>query len=434
MTRRIGGSVDWLIVMILVLGPLQWITLADIGLTLKPVHLPLFLVAGFGVAATLGRRQSIEIDRSCLAAIGPFTVSYLVYLLALYVGCFYAASPAFGLSLVFKLCLQAAIGFGVLLYFVQLSTRRIFDSLLLGSLLSGITFLLVASYTLALRGESLPELVLQAVTTGNPALLQFKLFLTLFNAGDWSGGVRTPASLRQVTMAFFYLSLMISLHRVLVPGSAPKVRMLAWSSAGIALFILLISLSRSLILVSAVGLGLVSLSLIRERAHRLIFGCLAFGLSAFAIFLLRDPSGIIGLVEARFGGLNQDGRLLQYAKSFETIAAAPIWGQGTGHMDEFRVGTTNMVHNLLLGAWVQAGIWAVLAALTFTAALVWMMWERVRIFWRQPALISLVALPILPVIRSQLGGQGGNYTLPEFLAIILFVSLVYRADLSRWQG
>jgi hypothetical protein len=80
MTRRIGGSVDWLIVMILVLGPLQWITLADIGLTLKPVHLPLFLVAGFGVAATLGRRQSIEIDRSCLAAIGPFTVSYLVYL------------------------------------------------------------------------------------------------------------------------------------------------------------------------------------------------------------------------------------------------------------------------------------------------------------------------------------------------------------------
>jgi hypothetical protein len=101
-------------------------------------------------------------------------------------------------------------------------------------------------------------------------------------------------------------------------------------------------------------------------------------------------------------------------------------------MDEFRVGTTNMVHNLLLGAWVQAGIWAVLAALTFTAALVWMMWERGRIFWRQPALISLVALPILPVIRSQLGGQGGNYTLPEFLAIILFVSLVYRADLSRW--
>jgi O-antigen ligase len=290
--------------------------------------------------------------------------------------------------------------------------------------------LAIAWVTLAQKGIFLPGLIAQAISTGNAGLLQFKLFLTLFNSGDWViGGGHTPASLRQVSLAFFYITGLFALMQLVSPAQPRSLRWIALTGLVLSLLIILASLSRSLILMVALGGFVVSLGLIHRRADALLYLLVIGALGLAALFLMREANGLFNIVEARFGGIGQDGRVTQYTQSLASIAERPFWGHGTGHKDEFRAGYQNMVHNLFLGAWVQAGLFGLATALTFTGLLVLTVLRTALRFYKTPQGLALVALLLLPLIRSQLGGQGGNYTLPEFLAVILALNLLYRRDL-----
>lgn len=409
--------IDPALVAILALGPVQWVTLADPGLAVKPVHLPLAYAALRGL-----------LRPGPLAGLAPglFAAGFAAYLAALALGLFGAADPAAGARLLLKLTLHAGLALGLARDLARLSLRRIFDSLLLGGALAALIFVTLAAVTLARHGMSLTGMLVQAVTTGNAALLQFQLFLTLFNGGEAGAGAeRTPASLRQVSMGFFYIAALGALPALMRPAAGRR-RLMAAAGLGAAMLLIAASLSRSLILALGLALALMLAAGAGRRADRALLGLIGAALLGAMLVALRDLSGLFELVETRFGGISEDGRLLQFRLTLEAIAEAPLFGQGTGHMQEFRAGSRNMVHNLFLSAWVQAGAAALLSALVFTLALAGLMAAGVLRHRHAPRRLAAALLLILPLARSQVGGQGGNFALSEWVAISLALAILCR--------
>lgn len=423
-----ASAIDWPLALVFVLGPVQWVTLVDTGLALKPVHLPVILCALAGFARA-GRARGAA-ARASVAAAGPLALVYVAYLAVLLTGVFPADDPGRGAALVAKLWLQAVLAAGVFLYLLRLPVRRICDSVVAGGLMGAGVFVALAWMTLAAHGQSLPGLVAEALATGSPAPLQFRLFLTLFNAGDWAaGGARTPASLRQVSLGFFCITGLFSAAALVAPARGTAARLAGAAGLGAALLLVLASLSRSLALVLVLSGMLVAAGLVRSRGQAALFAGLVVAAGVGLAWLAGATAGIFELLGARYGDIGADGRLHQYVRTLDSIAAAPLAGYGTGHVEEFRPGARNMVHNLLLGAWVQAGAAGLALALAMTLAALWLLLGRVAVLRRRPDLLALAALPILPLLRSQLGGQGGNYALPELLAFVLGLALLFRPAL-----
>ncbi|MBN2906250.1 MAG: O-antigen ligase family protein [Rhodobacteraceae bacterium] len=414
-----GGRlrIDPALALIMVLGPLQWITLADVGLAIKPVHLPLAYGALRGVMRP-----------SALTGLAPalFAAAFAAYLGTLTLALFNSANLGAGLSLLAKLAIHALLTLGLTLHLARLGRRRIFDSLLFGGAMGALVFLAVASLTLARQGLSLTGMIGRALATGDATALQFRLFLSLFNEGG-AGAERTPASLRQVAMGFFYISALGAVP-FLSGARGGRLRVVAVLSLGLSVALIAGSLSRSLVL--ALGLALAGLLIARagRRADSVLLTLAGLSLVGALLFSLRETATLFDLISARFDGLDHDGRLLQYRLTIETIAQAPLIGHGTGHMQEFRAGSRNMVHNLFLSAWVQGGAAGLLTALLFSLTLVGLMLGRLVGSRNDLAQLTAALLPILPLLRSQIGGQGGNYALPEWLAISLTLAILCRRE------
>ena len=125
------------------LGPLQWITLLDVGLALKPMHPPFFLAAAIGWFRFSQGRVSVDLVR----AVMPFIVIYGFYLAMLLMSVLWGGTLTFTFKyLIYFVC---AMGFMFLLstYEREPLMRLLFWSGISASLF----FIAVAAITLAAR-------------------------------------------------------------------------------------------------------------------------------------------------------------------------------------------------------------------------------------------------------------------------------------------
>lgn len=413
-------DVDWLLVAIMVLGPIQWVTVADLGLALKPVHVPLALMGWLGFVRCWTSPLKLEASIARTAAVfAGLMAAYVCVLLGSVIG---SPTPAKGVIVVSKIAAQAAlIGLGFL-YLAGLSRPRILNSLVIGGAWAGMVFVAFAWVTLEQRGLSLPGLIHTTLITGDPRPLQFKLFLTLFNDGA-VGGVRTPASLRQVSMGFLFIGFIAAVHRIMEGPRAP-LRRIAILAACLSFLVICASLSRSFLLLVLASMVLLGLSMLKTRTAGVFVLALTLVIGVIGLGLQSEATGVIALAEARFGDLSHDGRINQFGRSWAAIAEHPFFGHGAGYAEEFRTGRSSIVHNILLSAWVQAGIFGVLSALCLTGFLCFQFLTTCARWLWCPDKIALAMLFALPLFRSQLGGFGGNYALGELLALALGLILV----------
>src|SRR5690606_21912118 len=91
-----------------------------------------------------------------------------------------------------------------------------------------------------------------------------------------------------------------------------------------------------------------------------------------------------------------------------------LWGHGTG----VTVNNGLRAHNLFLSSWYECGMFTFLASVAFFLLIV-IAWGNNMLGWlRTPGGASrpidpdwLFALPVLPLVRSMVSGEGGNFTL-----------------------
>jgi len=402
-----------LLIAFLGLGPLQWITLADVGLSLKPVHLPFFIAAGWGYLMLLrGARPAVG------GFLATFTLFYIVYVLAMTASLMQGGQAIYTAKIV--LHFLAAIGFFVFL--TRMSRADLFAGLLYGGLVATIGFFVVAAITLGGRGVNMFEVIFRALATGNPALLQFKIFLNLFNESVTDAD-RVGAALRHTVMGFIFLSLLSAVYCLLEQG-----RRIAWVTIGLAVFILMISVSRSQILATTLALTPLMLSYARRGGILVPIVLLGIGIGGTLFVTSSASDGIFAIIDQRFGNFGQDGRVAMFEATLGEIDRRPLAGYGAGVGVDYGGRELIPVHNLILAAWHQAGLVALVAALGFTLSLLGLYVTGLAGARARPELLAVAGLLVLPMFRSQVSGAGGNYTLPEWGCILVAFALVLRVS------
>jgi O-antigen ligase len=402
--------IAWLAVLLtFALGPLQWITLVDVGLALKPVHPPFFLAAALGWAAFVRGQVPAKLVR----AAGPFILLYGGYLFMLLMSVMWGGSLTFVLK--YTIYFLSALGFMFLLSTYEYD--RLMRLLFWAGLSASLFFIGFAAVSLAAKGINLISVIGRALSTGNPALLQFMIFRNLF---DLQNGPITEDSLtvalRHTSLGFIYIGFLFA-------AATAKGNYLSWAAMFISSAIILLSVSRGVTLAVILALSPLLFGLLRKVPTTMYFTVLSLVAGIILLPALVDLSGVAQIVDDRFGSFGQDGRLGMYEIALGLINERPLMGFGVGHRYDYGGAIPFQVHNLFLGAWIQGGILCLVFALGFTAYLVALYFKRVSFFIADPSKLCLLGVLILPLFRSQISGSGGAYTLPEWICIAIVLAL-----------
>ena len=422
--------VDWPLLLVFALGPIQWVTLLDVGLALKPVHLVMFPMAAYGLAQVLSGLRIVDVPKGTVV----FWVAFFAYLFSLVVSLLHSLSPAEGFSQIAKMLIYGVMGLGIALYIATRPRETLLRTLCLAPLVSAGTFLIVANIVLATRGISMMGLVVRALESGNPAVLQFALFLNLFNTPDQiASGDKAPTALRHTALSFVWLS-GVAAGAVALSWTRASTALRLTATAGVVLAatVVVLSVSRSLILAAIAASLVIAVVWFLSGRKLTLFGALGATVAVAAAALIAvQASSVTNIVGQRLGALTEDGRIDMYAETLDAIAAAPVFGRGIG----VEVNATarvdrgviyHQVHNLFLAAWIQGGIFSLACAVTYYFGLLTMLGSLILRSRTLPVGGFLAAALALPLLRSQVAGDGGNFTIGEWLCIALALGLSAR--------
>ena len=192
-----------------------------------------------------------------------------------------------------------------------------------------------------------------------------------------------------------------------------------------ATVVVLFSLSRSALLVWAVGLLFFAASFVSRRSARLgrwalvvILACVV----GWGGWQLLDDTPFVDRLTT---DITQGPRAAQIAKVFQTKLSATevIIGSGAN-----RFARNHRIHNLLLSSFIEGGLSALLIVIAQYAILVGAGWRSVT---RGSPAIALIGLLIVGMMRTLVAGGGGYYTTSGMLAVAVFLTL---RDTPRFRG
>ncbi len=402
--------IAWLAILLtFALGPLQWITLLDVGLTLKPVHPPFFLAAGLGWI----RFVSGQVPPPLVRAVAPFVILYSGYLFMLFISVLWGGSLTFVIK--YTLYFISAMGFMFLLSTYEYD--KLMRLMFWAGLAASVFFVGFAAVTLAAKGIDLFSVVGRALMNGNPALLQFMVFRNLF---DLPPGVLIPDSvtvaLRHTLLGFIYIGFLFAAATV-------KANYWSWLAMFISSAIILLSVSRGVTLAMILALSPLLFATLRKTPGTMYFVVLGLVASVIMLPVFVDLSGVFQIIDERFGSLGQDGRVGMYEIALGLINEKPLIGYGAGHRYDYGGAIPYQVHNVFLGAWIQGGIVCLVFAIGFTGYLLALYFRRIAFYLSEPSKICLLGIILLPLFRSQISGSSGAYTLPEWICIAIVLAI-----------
>jgi O-antigen ligase len=430
-----------------------WISLFEVaGLQVNLAHL---CFTGLALIFGLWRFPEFWRDpggKSTLA----FSACYALYLTALFFSLFMGNQQASSYSLLVKYAAYFTIFFivVVILGCPTVSNPSIGKAVYWGSPLGIAVFLGFATYVFFRAGRNFALEFGTALVQGDLAFLQFRLFLPLlnYNASEIDRTSDTFIAISRIntlTGTFvLYLQLVWIYRRAASIAMPPRlVSIICWSVTLFSLGVILGSASRTniaaVILSALAALTAHTLSARDNRQFNNIVILLFIGacLLVFGVVVLPTTIGVDDMLAARFSGetLSGDSRLAQYSEAWERIRERPFTGYGLGAGidligDGGRVG--QQVHNLFLASWYEAGIAGLCGAIAFYGCCL-AVWFRAffqirfgpeRYFRRGISPYWAVALPCLPLVRAMFSGQGGNFTLVEWVCLAFFFAINVRNE------
>lgn len=394
--------------LLLILGPIQWVTIAEVGLNLKLVHVPWFLLMFLGFKDLFLASGA----RHYLMGLGMFGGLYLLYFGFLAISSVYSPrEEAFIIQYLSKIIIYFVGSLGVYLSVSSMSMKEFERALLVGSLGSVFLFLVIVEVVLQGEGLSVIDLVALALSSGDSSYLQFQLFRALFDSVDSESEL--AVSLRNSLIGFIFIS-----YCLLMYFSLKDRKLLPVVAAILAFFIVLVSVSRSNIIATVFATLPI---LFFYMSKKVVFGIIAGAVFIFTLPFIGSflDTGAGEIVQSRFGALEEDGRVDMYSVAFDAIERSPLLGSGAGYEVRHGVGKSIMVHNLFLASWLQAGVLALIAAIGFYMLVVRRYLATFRV-WRGSAHLYMISgLFILPLVRSQVSGSGGNFTIAEWLCLVI---------------
>jgi hypothetical protein len=266
------------------------------------------------------------------------------------------------------------------------------------------------------------------VTKGDLDYVFYDFFRGIFNVNVAEGGDLVKASQKNA-VSVALLTALVAFRAGHRPDRKDVFGLIATL---LALFVLLMLNSRSVLLATAIGFCLIGLlHVLREwRPNPLAVAVLVllFISVAFAMtLLLYSDSAAVAAIEGRFAFADDSAasRMSQYGWALQRIEGNILWGAGYDELDG------QPVHNLLLGALMHAGLPAFLLVLiAYTSLLAFWLGFLQRIvtqpgWWVLPLRPEWVAvLPLTPIIRVWLSGDAGHPGLSEWVSLGMFFGIL----------
>lgn len=422
-SRRHDRVTAWAVVAFLSVLTLEWVTVTGFsGGFIKPFHLAMI---GVGLIA-FARWHPGRVVGPVLARHAPIYVPYIVLIALALAGGLRFATPYFPrnngirqLSYVGASMLLA----GVLLQI--LPHRRVQRVLAWAGVFTAVT--VAAGLTLALASQNVNpiNLVQEALAKADPDIISNELLRGAFRTDE--GLAEAGANLRHKVFLAVLIGTFLGL--AFLPAVSRRrtvVRALLMVAGAAGSLLVVLSLSRSTILVLVIPAVLVPLRiLVRRRAgtlHAVVFGLAGLVFAGLALSplaeLLYERFAATGSVEARLEGAGP---------IFMSLAPEAALA-GTA-----KPSTGSSPHNLVLDAWLSGGVLASLAALLVLVFFTRVWWRIARGYltgtgrWLLPVEpVWLLGIGFLPLVRSVTAGN--QFHMVEWTAIAVFLAVVTAND------
>ncbi|TFL16375.1 O-antigen ligase family protein [Jannaschia formosa] len=411
-------------VLIMACLPLQWIELTRLGGfdIVLPYLAILFALAAIAISdAKLARGTALVRDAT------PFLLPYVFYLLIIMVALYGSLAQSTPVRQIFFIL--SGLAFGTVL----IASQNLGRLLRAAGVAAPVVFVIITEVIARDLGTSWVEALTRFFTSGDLGFVTYSFFRGIFNAQfDTDELVIAAAEKNSVAVALLVAMQLFAAGRV--PGEKDR----SGFAMLLVFFVLLLMLNaRSVLLVAIVSVLLAALiSALRARrisllgAFAMTFAAIG-GVATLAVVATSD-SAIVSTLKERFAFSDHstDARLGQYSWAISRINESLLLGGGYAELHG------QPVHNLFLGAFMHAGLFAFLLVVGAYLALValWI-WFCARLVvhpdqWSLPIRAEWVAaLPLLPLFRVWVAGGAGHPALGEWIALMTFGALL---ALDRW--
>jgi hypothetical protein len=406
----------WLFLLLVALLPLQWFVVGE-GLRL---HMAAILLFSAVVLATHGTHLAVRVIRLA----GPFIVANfaltVIWVFANRYHGFGVRQPAEQMLLLGAFVAVAVATLAVL----REPGGRGVAALRWSTWVCMVSLVAAMAWSLTVNGVNAAEVFARTISSGDPQILQRELFRSAFG-GFGLAEENVLGNIRHEVFGALLLALCVSSAcRLLRPFATRPATVVYLLGQGLAAFLLLLSLSRSVIVALAVWplLGLLRQVLAGRVTPR----------GAGAGLLLAGTAGVlaaIGVLQVLWIRFTQDTGSYE-ARDDLLQAAYDNLGRSlaTGGVSTASASS----HNFVIDTWLRAGIVASLAALVVVVLVCGLFVALAFTLPQEPAwMLPVVAMLVLPVVRFFTAG-GGLIPPVQWIALgVVAGFLAYRAYLHE---
>ncbi len=406
----------WLLLLLMALLPLQWFVVGG-GLRLHLAAIVLFTAV---VLATHGTHLVARVVRLTLPFIAANLALTVIWVFANRYHGYGVRQPAEQLAL---LAAFVAVAVAVLAVLRERDGRGV-DLLRWSTWVTMGSLLAAMSYSMAANGVNAADVFARTIAAGDPQILQRELFRTAFG-GFGLAEQSVMGNIRHEVFGALLLAVCLSSACSLLRPFATRAQStLFMIGQGLAVFLLLLSMSRSVIVALA---GWPLLGLMRQvLAGRIT----ARGAGAALLLVITGgvlaAVGVLQVLWIRFtedtGSYEARDRLLDAA--FDNLGRS----LATGGVSTESASS----HNFVIDTWLRAGVVASLAALVVVVLVCGLFIALALTLPNEPQwMLPVAAMIVLPVVRFFTAGGG---LIPPVQWVALGVAagfLAYRAMLRE---
>lgn len=415
---------------------MNWVVLGSVGgLTVRPSD----IFAGMLIVSVLCLKGKRPIAILTFGPARMLAIAFLFYLGALLLSLITGRFSGAGIALIAK----HAMRFGVFLVLTELfltvefSRSRLIALLLFGSALGLAVF--VAAATIMLGWKVIPEYT-QAVVSGDIRALQFGFYPRLFSTLS----VESPTSLRNALCGSFCVYFFVGTSAIANTRTDRWnwQRTVALLTAILSLFLVAASVSRSNLLILIAGIACFFLQFalaLGQRAARIprsvVVACLILMATSLAIVVpqVERLPEIATSYSHRVESIGSDGRVHMLNVAGNAIAGNWLLGRGAASTFQFQR-STSQFHNMILAGWYEAGLLGLTSTVFFCATIGILLLRFVSVAdtsLKPSAHYWLAGLAFLPLVRTQVGGQGGMLSCNDWFALSVLLVFQFNSAATK---
>jgi hypothetical protein len=430
-TARSERHVDLPVVLALMVVPIIWPSLLRVGpVTLEPYHIALLALVGATVLQPRYLLMTFNIIKDNIV----FFAAFAVYVLFLSLSYTHSLESSALKALIFKQL--AFIVFATCVAARVAAMPNAGLTLYVGGIASLVSLFVIMEISARAGNVGLFDALVSFGKTGDYKAWVYKFLkpaLGAFSQQTVGSTIDFAASRKNNVASGILVCFVCYIVGQKYRSSIMNANIVHYAIISIFTASMIMMLSRSVILSFVLALvPIIAVKIIKGRDPLVLAGVFAAATSVMLVYLI-VPQGIIDGLEARFfeDTTSFESRLSSYSEAFHVIENNIIFGIGLGEeIDE------HTVHNIFLYAWLQAGVFAFLAAFVFWSALffrvvrhLWQLLMENR--WTSERDITLhawiAAIPIMALLRVWVSG-GGNLNFAAWFSIGVFLGLLYRHD------